>query len=36
MAKANKMPTMVQAAVYSSTLEYLRAVQAAAPTMQTL
>jgi branched-chain amino acid transport system substrate-binding protein len=29
MAKANKMPTMVQAAVYSSTLEYLRAVQAA-------
>jgi branched-chain amino acid transport system substrate-binding protein len=27
-AKANKMPTMVQAAVYSSTLEYLRAVQA--------
>ena len=28
-AKANKMPTMVQAGVYSSTLEYLRAVQAA-------
>ena len=28
-AKAHKMPTMVQAGVYSSTLEYLRAVQAA-------
>lgn len=29
MAKAKKMPTMVQAGVYSSTLEYLKAVQAA-------
>ncbi len=28
-AKAKKMPTMVQAGVYSSTLEYLRAVEAA-------
>jgi len=28
-AKTKKMPTMVQAGVYSSTLEYLRAVQAA-------